>query len=184
LLPEIVGSISILLGMAGMGLFQGNLAAVFLILLGVGLLVAEFFTPTYGVLGVGGLISIVLGILFFPVEPLMPAGWYSAFKLLALGVGVVGAIVMSIIVMGVSRIRRYKPVHGEAEYQNTAAYVIRELNPGGLIKIKGETWQAVSKDGHTIQEGERVSVLERQGMTLIVSSAVNNNINIAEEEKK
>lgn len=174
LLPEIAGSISFLLGLAGMGLFSGNLAAVFLILLGAGLLVAEFVTPTYGVLGVGGLVSIVLGILFFPVEPLMPTGWFSAFKLLVLGVGVVGALLMSIIVMGVSRIRRYKPVHGEAEFQNKSAYAVTELAPGGMIRIKGEIWQAVSKNGHTIREGERVTVLGRQGMTLFVGSAVNN----------
>lgn len=174
LLPEIAGSISLILGLAGMGLFRGNLAAVFLILLGAGLLVAEFFTPTFGVLGVGGLASIVLGIMFFPVEPLMPAAWFSAFKLLALGVGVVGAVLMSTIIMGASRIRRYQPVHGEDEFKNTSAYVVKELNPGGMIRIKGEMWQAVSKNGHTIGEGERVKVLDRQGMILIVVSAVNN----------
>ncbi|MDD4335267.1 MAG: nodulation protein NfeD [Desulfotomaculaceae bacterium] len=174
LLPEIAGSISIILGLAGMGLFRGNLTAVFLILLGTGLLVAEFVTPTYGVLGVGGLISIVLGILFFPVEPLMPAGWFSAFKLLVLGVGVVGAILLSIIVMGVSRIRRHKPVHGEVEFQNKTAYAVTELDPGGMIRIRGEIWQAMAKNGHTILQGEKVKVLERQGMTLFVTSIVNN----------
>lgn len=173
-LPEIVGSISLVLGLAGMGLFRGNLAAVFLILLGAGLMVAEFFTPTYGVLGVGGLVSIVLGIMLFPVEPLMPAAWFSAFKLLALGVGVVGAFLMSVIITGLSRIRRYQPVHGEAEFHNAPAYVVKELNPGGMIRIKGEMWQAVSKNGHTIGEGERVKVLERQGMTLFVIPAENN----------
>jgi hypothetical protein len=34
-------------------------------------------------------------------------------------------------------------------------------------------WQAVSKNGHTIGEGERVKVLERQGMTLFVVPAEN-----------
>lgn len=174
LLPEIAGSISLLLGLAGMGLFSGNLAALFLILLGAGLLVAEFVTPAYGVLGVGGLVSIVLGILFFPVEPLMPPGWFSAFKILALGVGVIGALLMSIIVMGVSRIRRHKPVHGESEFQNKTAYTVTELDPGGMVRIRGEIWQAVVKNGHTIREGEKVNVLERQGMTLFVTPAVNN----------
>lgn len=183
LLPEIMGSISLVLGLAGIGLFHGNLAALFLILLGSGLLIAEFFTPTYGVLGVGGLVSIVLGILFFPIEPLMPAAWFSAFKLLAFGVGVVGAVLMSIIIMGISRIRRYKPVHGEDEFQNTSAYVAKELNPGGLIKIKGEMWQAISKNGHTIREGERVKVVERQGMTLfVISDANNDDTDTAKEE--
>lgn len=181
-LPEIAGSIGILLGLAGMGLFSGNLAAVFLILLGAGLLAAEFFTPTYGVLGVGGLVSIVLGILFFPVEPLMPPGWFSAFRLLVLGVGVAGAFLLSIIIMGVSRIRRHKPVHGEDEFQNTPAYTVTELNPGGMIRIKGEIWQAISKNGHTIREGEKVKVLERRGMTLFVGPSGNNETGTKKEE--
>jgi membrane-bound serine protease (ClpP class) len=174
-LPEIAGAISLLLGLAGMGLFSGNLAAVFLILLGAGLLAAEFFTPSYGVLGVGGLVSIVLGILFFPAEPLMPPGWFSAFRLLVLGVGVIGAFLLAIVIMGVSRIRRHKPVHGEAEFQNASATAVTELNPRGMVRIKGEIWQAVSKNGHTIGEGEKVTVLERRGMTLSVGPSGNNN---------
>ncbi len=174
LLPEVGGAISLILGLAGMGLFQGNLAAIFLILLGAGLLVAEFFTPTYGVLGVGGLVSIILGILFFPAEPLMPAGWLSAFRLLALGVGVIGAVLLSIIVMGVSRIRKRKPVHGEIEFQNQTAHAVTKLDPGGMVMIRGEIWQAIVENGHTIREGEKVTVLERKGMSLIVTQAANN----------
>ncbi len=172
-LPEILGSISLILGLAGMGLFQGNLAAGLLILLGIGLLIAEFFTPTYGVLGVGGVISLVLGILFFPAEPLMPSGWFSMFKVLAFGTGIVGAVFVSIVVLGISRIRRFKPVHGEAEFVNEQGVAISELNPDGQIRIKGEMWKATSKNGHTIHEGEKVIVLERQGLTLIVKSLDN-----------
>jgi membrane-bound serine protease (ClpP class) len=128
-LPEIVGSISLVLGLAGMGLFRGNLAAVFLILLGAGLMVAEFFTPTYGVLGVGGLVSIVLGIMLFPVEPLMPAAWFSAFKLLALGVGVVGALLMSVIITGLSRIRRYQPCTGKPSFITPQLMSLKNLIP-------------------------------------------------------
>ncbi|NLJ77557.1 MAG: nodulation protein NfeD [Peptococcaceae bacterium] len=168
-LPEIVGSISLLLGLAGMGLFSGNLAAIFLILLGAGLLIAELVTPTYGVLGVGGLASIVLGILFFPVEPLMPAGWFSAFRLLVFGVAVIGGLLLLVIILGISRIRKHKPVHGKSEFENKTAYAVTELNPRGMVRIRGEIWQAVVENGHTIQGGEEVQVLERQGMTLLVT---------------
>ncbi len=167
-LPEVLGAVSLVLGLAGMGLFQGNLAAALLILLGTGLLIAELFTPSYGVLGVGGLASVVLGILFFPVEPLMPAGWFAAFKAVAAGIGVAGAALMIVAVTGLAGIRKLRPVHGEGEFRNEAAYVIKDLNPGGLVKIRGEIWQAVSRDGHTIREGQRVTVFERRGMTLYV----------------
>lgn len=170
-LPEILGSVFLVLGLAGVGLFQGNLAAALLILLGAGLLIAELYTPTFGILGVGGLASLVLGIMFFPIEPLMPVGWFSAFKLMAMGVGAVGAAFFLIVIMGLARVRRLAPVHGEGEFHGAPAYVIKDLNPVGLVKIKGEIWQAVSKDGHTIPEGQRVMVYERQGMTLYAVSA-------------
>ncbi|MDF9408804.1 hypothetical protein L7E55_10635 [Pelotomaculum isophthalicicum JI] len=166
-LPEIAGPISLILGLTGMGLFQGSLPAVLLILLGVGSIAAELFTPTHGVLGVGGLISMILGILYFPAEPLMPQRWFSVFNAAALGVGIGGAVFVAMVVLGVSRLRRSKPVHGEAEFQNATALVVKELNPGGMVRIKGEIWQAFSIDGHTIPEGEKVKVLERQGMTLM-----------------
>ena len=73
------------------------------------------------------------------------------------------------MVLGISRIRRQEPVHGGAEFVNAVGFVVRELNPGGLVKIKGEIWQAFVKDGHTIHEGEKVKVVERRGLTLIVS---------------
>ncbi len=101
---------------------------------------------------------------------LMPSAWFSMFKSLAIGIGVVGAVFVSIVVLGISRIRRQKPVHGEAEFVNAVGFVVSELNPGGLVKIKGEIWQAFAKNGHTILEGEKVKVVERQGLTLIVES--------------
>ncbi|MDD4168737.1 MAG: nodulation protein NfeD [Desulfotomaculaceae bacterium] len=170
--PEIIGSVSLILGLTGMGLFQGNLGAGLLILLGIGLLVAELFTPTYGILGVGGLVSIVLGVLFFPIEPLMPADWFQSFKVMALGVGVIGAIVLVIVVISLARIRRLDPVHGDAEFQHAAAYVVKRLDPEGLVRFRGEIWQAVSKDGSNILEEQQVRVIERRGMRLYVSAAV------------
>ncbi|MDD3653704.1 MAG: nodulation protein NfeD [Desulfotomaculaceae bacterium] len=170
--PEIIGSISLILGLTGMGLFQGNLGAGLLILLGAGLLIAELFTPTYGILGVGGLASLVLGVLFFPIEPLMPADWFQSFKVMALGVGVIGAIFLVIVVTSLARIRRLDPVHGEAEFQHAAAYVVKRLDPEGLVRFRGEIWQAVSKDGLNIPEEQKVRVIERRGMKLYVSTAV------------
>lgn len=172
-LPEILGSICLLLGLAGTGMFQGNLAAGLLILLGIGLLVAEIYTPTYGILGVGGVISVVLGILFFPVEPLMPVGWFAAFKALSISVGIAGMLFLAIVVLGISRLRKIRPAHGESEFVGATALVVKELNPEGQVKMKAEIWQAITKEGHTINVGEKVQVLERQGMTLIVGPAAN-----------
>ncbi len=170
-LPEVAGSILLIMGLFGSGLFQVNVAAVLLIVLGIGLLAAEAFTPTHGVLGTGGVIGIVLGILLFPSEPLMPAAWFLKLKILAIGTGTIGATLVAIIVIGILRIRKLMPMQGENEFVDYKAYVVNDLDPYGQVKIRGEIWIARSKSGEIIESGRIVKVIERSGKTLIVESA-------------
>ncbi|MGI6435268.1 MAG: NfeD family protein [Syntrophomonadaceae bacterium] len=167
-LPEILGSICLILGLYGMGLFEVNLTAGLLIVLGVGLLAAEAFTPALGILGVGGIASIVLGILFFPVEPLLPVTWWDSFRTMAIGIGVVGAGLLAVIVRGIWRLRRLQPSHGEMEFAGRVGLVIRTLDPLGLVRVQGEIWQAQSRDEQKIAKGTRVQILEKVGFILLV----------------
>jgi len=173
-LPEVSGSILLILGLYGTGLFRVNLAAVLLLLLGIVLLIAEAVTPAFGILGVGGVVSTVFGLLLFPFEPLMPLGWFASYKLLALGVGAIGAVLIIVIVTGILRIRRLTTVQGEFEFRETPALVIEDINPRGRVKIRGEIWIAVSQDGETIEAGDSVRILERRGLTLVVEPYQNN----------
>lgn len=170
LVPEILGSISLILGLYGIGLFAINLTAGLLIVLGLGLLIAEAHTPTSGILGIGGIASIVLGILFFPVEPLLPVSWWSSFRFMALGVGVIGAGLLMVILRGVWRLRRFRPVHGAAEFADREAVVMQDLMPTGLVQVQGEIWQAKSRDGHDIHKGSRVKIIKKEGLTLLVEA--------------
>ena len=166
-LPVVLGSIFLILGLFGVGLFEVNLTAILLIVLGIVLLITELFTPTYGVLGVGGIVSIVLGILFLPVEPLMPGNWFTAFKGMAIGTGIVGAGFVFIVIRGVFNLRKIKPMQGEAEFADSVGIVIDPLNPLGQVRIRGEIWQAVSKNGE-IPAGNKVKVIARDGINLVV----------------
>jgi len=183
-LPEILGSIGIILGLSGMGLFQGNLTAALLILLGAGLLVAELFTPTFGILGIGGLISVVLGILFFPVEPLMPAGWFAFFRNTALGVGIAGAIFVTIVAVGLARLRGRPPMQGESEYKNSIALALEDLNPQGHVRLAGETWLATVANGATVNRGEKVVVIKREGLLLTVIPIPDDRENSDDKEER
>ncbi len=168
LLPEVLGSICLILGLFGLGLFEVNLAAGLLIILGVVLLITELFTPTYGVLGVGGIVSVILGIVFLPVEPLMPGGWFASFKSMAIGVGIVGAGFVFIVLRGIFNLRKIKPMQGKAEFAASEGIVIEELNPHGMVRIRGEIWQALSKSGDMLAEGQRVKVVARDNINLVV----------------
>src|SRR6202023_4289017 len=59
-LPGVVGALSLLLGLYGLQLLAVNYAGLALMALGIGLIVAEFFMPAFGSLGVGGLAAFVI----------------------------------------------------------------------------------------------------------------------------
>ncbi|SHG44981.1 membrane-bound serine protease (ClpP class) [Thermosyntropha lipolytica DSM 11003] len=170
-LPEVLGSICLLLGLYGLGLFEINIAAGIFILLGIGLLIAEAFTPTYGILGTGGVISLVLGIIFLPVEPMMPGEWFSGLKFVAVSIGVITALFVLLILTSLIKLRKKPPVEVEAEMKQEIGVVVRELNPEGMVKVYGEIWNARTENGENIPEGKKVKVVGRRGMQLIVSPA-------------
>lgn len=168
LFPEVLGAICLILGLYGIGSFEVNITAGLLLILGVGLLVAEAFTPTYGVLAAGGVISIVLGILFMPIEPMMPIGWFTGFKVMAIGVGAVGAVLILVILTGIWRLRKINPMHGKTEFIEQKAETITELNPTGQVRLKGEIWQAKAEDNLMIPAGTKVEIVARENLWLIV----------------
>ncbi|NCC75180.1 MAG: nodulation protein NfeD [Clostridia bacterium] len=168
--PEVLGVISLALGLYGLGLFETNLFAGILLTLGLGLLVAEVLTPTYGILTFGGLVCLVLGTLFLPAEPLMPRDWLVRFRFLATGVSVAGGIFMVIAMRAILRIRRRKAIQGTSEFDGRMARVISTLNPEGQVMIAGEIWRAVSQDGSTIEIGQTVQIIDRQGLVVRVQS--------------
>jgi len=168
--PEVLGVISLALGLYGLGLFETNLFAGILLTLGIGLLVAEVLTPTYGILTFGGLVCLVLGTLFLPAEPLMPRDWLVRFRFLATGVSAAGGLFMVIAMRAILRIRRRKAIQGASEFDGRTARVIETLDPEGQVMIAGEIWRAASLDGHTIETGQIVQVVDRQGLVIRVQA--------------
>jgi len=168
--PEVLGVISLALGLYGLGLFETNLFAGILLILGIGLLVAEVLTPTYGILTFGGLVCLVLGTLFLPAEPLMPQNWLIRFRFLATGVSAAGGIFMVIAMRAILRIRRRKASQGASEFDGRMARVVETLNPEGQVMIAGEIWRAVSLDGCAIETGQIVQVIDRQGLVVRVQA--------------
>ena len=173
--PEVLGAISLVLALYGLGLFEVNILAGVFIIIGIGMLVAEVLTPSYGALGVGGIISIVLGSIFLPVEPMMPVEWFERFRATVAGVGIVSGILLIILLSALLRLRKVQKVHGEKEFSGQIGVVTEDISPEGLVKIKGEIWKAVSKDGSSILQGEKVKIVSRNDMQLVVESEKNNN---------
>ena len=94
-LPGVVGAICLLLALGSFEILPINLTGLLLLMLGIGMLVAEVFVTSYGVLGIGGVIAFVIGSLFLidssqtnlEVNRGMIAGAAIAMSAIILGLG-------------------------------------------------------------------------------------------------
>jgi membrane-bound serine protease (ClpP class) len=162
--PGVAGGICLLLALTGLQLLPINYAGLALILLGIGLLVGEAFAPSFGVLGVGGLISLTLGSFFlFDTESSDLAVDRS---IIFTTVATLGTFVLAVSYL-VFRSQKSKPALGLEGLLGEVGEVRGKLSPSGKIFVHGEYWNAQA-DGE-IDVGEKVKVVGYDGMCLKVS---------------
>ncbi|WP_416421799.1 NfeD family protein [Pseudomonas sp. App30] len=146
-----------------------NQAAVGLILFGLVMLAIEALLPTYGVLGVGGLVVLLLGVVVL-VDAQGPDIAVSGTLLLAMA-AVAVVLVITVLTMAISAARR-RPVGGDSELvgQVTPVSALQSDNPcAGWVQLQGEQWQVRCEA--PLQQGEPVKVLARRGVQLEVAAA-------------
>jgi len=167
ILPAVVGSIALLLAFFSLGTLPVNWAGVLLILLAFALFIAELLVSGFGALGVGGIVSLILGGLLltstsnpeFQVSRWLIYGWAAV-------IGVFFLMVMSTIL----RMRRMPATTGIQSLIGRAAVARSPLEPSGQVFLQGERWQATSEDG-PVRVGERVIVTGVRGLHLTVKRA-------------
>jgi membrane-bound serine protease (ClpP class) len=161
---EVLGIISIALGLIGTG-FDINIGAIFLILVGIGLLILEIKTPGFGIFGLAGLISLILGSIF-----LVPMGGENIYtpefrRLLTLTIiapTIIFGLFLVFAVYKVAEIRKKKPVIGAII--GDSAQTIDPLEPGkpGFVRYSGEYWQARSEEEIGVKEEVEIIGKERE----------------------
>jgi membrane-bound serine protease (ClpP class) len=159
----VTGAICLLLGLFALQLLPVNYAALALILLGMGLLVAEAFTPSFGFLGAGGLIAFVAGgILLFDEE--VPG--FGVPLPLILGLAAASAAI--ILLGGGLALRGYRrPVVSGRESLFGATGEVMEVAEGEIwAQVVGERWRVTSSE--PLVSGQRVRVVGVRGLTLEV----------------
>ncbi len=170
--PEMIGAICLILSLYGMGLFEVNMFGVLLIFIAVILFIAEALTPTFGILTTGGAVCLIIGALILPKEPFLfnpQSEWFEGFLLTIIGVVVATAVFFFFAIGAVLKARKRRVQVGAEELIGKVTRAETKINEDkGTIKIRGEIWNARTLDEETIKEGEKVEIVDREGLTLIV----------------
>ncbi len=166
--PGVVGAISLVLAFMSFQTLPVNTAGLALIILAVILFLLEIKITSYGLLTIGGVISMLLGslMLFDTVEPAMR---------LSLGV-IIFAVVITALFFAVAvglglKAQSKKVVTGTEGLVGETGRAHTDLDPDGTISVHGEFWQATSLDGTSIAAGTRIEVMQVAGLQLQVRPA-------------
>jgi len=168
--PEMIGAICLILALYGMGLFDVNMFGVLLIIIAVLLFIAEVLTPTFGILTTGGAVCLIIGALILPKGPLLVnLQWFTDFLVIIIGIAAAFAAFFFFAMGAVLKTRKRRAQVGAEELIGKVTKAETEINEdGGTIKLRGEIWNARTLAGELIKEGEKVEIIDREGLTLIV----------------
>lgn len=166
LVPGVIGGISLLVGLYALNLMPVNFAGAALLAIGIALMIAEALVPSFGVLGIGGLVAFVLGSLFlFHGE--VP-GFQIAWPVVA-SAAIASALLFVVAVTAAWRAHRRTVVTGQRGLATTKARVLAWNNGDGEVLVKGEHWSARSATPQRV--GGHVRIVAREGLTLVVEAA-------------
>jgi membrane-bound serine protease (ClpP class) len=161
--PGVVGAICLLLAMFAFQMLPVNYAGLALIVLGLGFMIAEVFFPSFGSLGIGGLIAFVVGAIFL-MDTEVP-GYGIPIPLIA-GLALASAAFM-ILVGGMAAKARGRPVvTGREELVGAGGEVIEAAGDESWARVRGETWRVRSRE--RLAPGSRVRVTAVDGLILDV----------------
>jgi len=162
IVPGVVGSILVLLGLSALSVLPINLAAVALLILAVALFILEAKFASHGILGAGGAVAMVLGaVMLVEGPPEMRIRWSTA-----VAVTLPFAIITIFLVSLVIKARANKVVTGETGMQGLVGVVQTPLAPDGKVFVRGEIWDAEAAE--PIPAGAKVRVVEMDGLKLKV----------------
>ncbi len=161
--PGTVGAIFLLLALYAFQLLPINYAGMGLMLLGVALMVGEAFQPSFGVLGIGGLIAFVVGSIFL-MDTDVPGFGIDISVIVTFTV--ISALLFIVVIGMAIKARRRPVVSGLEELVGGVATVLDDFDREGRVSIHSETWRA--RSDVPLHKGQQVRVSGIEGLTLRV----------------
>ncbi len=163
IVPGTIGAIALLLALYSFQLLPINIAGVALILLGVGLMVAEAFEPSFGMLGIGGVVAFVFGSIIL-IDTEVPGFGIDLSVILTFALI---SVLLFVFAVGMAfKARRRPVVSGMEEIIGSEATALGDFEQQGMVSVHSEIWSAQT---HTpVHKGETVTVTGFKGLVLEV----------------
>jgi len=159
-LPGVVGAISLLLALYALQMLPVNYAGLGLIILGLAFMIAEVFLPSFGVVGIGGVVAFMIGSVMLidtdipgfgiPWSVIVPVGLASALFIFFVG--------------GMALKSRQRPVvSGREELVGSSGEVLEDFDgKDGWARVHGETWRIRCKQ--PLGRGQKIRVVRMDGL--------------------
>jgi membrane-bound serine protease (ClpP class) len=162
-LPGVTGAICLLLALYALQVLPVNYAGLGLILLGIMFMVAEVFAPSFGALGIGGVVAFVFGsVILFDTE----GSQFQVALPLILTIALITAGFFLVVIRMMFAAHRKPVVSGVEEMLGSIGEVLEDFDHKGRIRIHGESWQGITET--PLKCGDRVKVTNIDGLVLKV----------------
>jgi len=171
LLPGTIGAICLVVALYALNMLPINMAGLILLLIGITLMIAEAFVPSFGVLGFGGITAFTIGS-FMLMDTSLPG--YQIAPALIISTTLVSAVSIIFVLSMLLKARRRPLVTGKEEMMEIAATAVEDFDGDGRVLIRGEIWRARCEQAVTKDQKLRVKAID--GLTLKVVPVISQDI--------
>jgi membrane-bound serine protease (ClpP class) len=162
--PGTIGAICLILALYAFDALSVNYSGLALIVLGIGLMIAEAFAPSFGILGIGGITAFVLGSVIL-VNPDMTG--YDLNPWLIAAFAVISVLLCVVSTGLLLKVRRMPVVSGREELLGGLATAMEDFDQLGRVWIRSEAWTA--RTSSPVKNGQKLKVESMEGLTLNVT---------------
>lgn len=165
----VLGGICLLLALYALQLLPVNYAGLALILLGIAFMAAEAFLPSFGVLGLGGIVAFAVGAVIL-IDTELPG--FGIPIALSVTLAAASALLVMTLVAVALKTRRRPVMHTSADMIGRVGESLEDIDRDGWATIDGEVWRVVCDT--PLRRAQKVRVLSRKGLVLNVEKIAGN----------
>lgn len=163
--PGLIGSISLLVALYALAFIPVNYAGAALVIVGIGLMIAEVHIGAFGTLGVGGIAAFVIGaLMMFPAH----GSGYTLSGAVVIGAAITSLALILLAVAALLHARKKPVVSGGEALIGAEGEAVSWDGEEGRVRVAGEIWRARA-DG-PLPPGTHIKVIKRDGLVLRVQS--------------